>query len=50
MSFFALAANAEGGMVNRDTPALAQGADEGSLNTYPDEEEELFKGSETYAR
>ena len=37
-----LAANAEGGMINGDAPALARGADEGSsLDTYPAEGEGL---------
>ena len=39
---FALAANAEGGMINGDAPALARGAGEGSsLDTYPAEGEGL---------
>ena len=37
----ALAANAEGGMINGDAPALARGAGEESLETYPAEGEGL---------
>ena len=39
---FALAANAEGGIINGEAPALARGAGEGSsLHTYPAEGEGL---------
>ena len=38
---FALAANAEGGMINGEAPALVRGAGEGSLDTYPAEGEGL---------
>ena len=40
---FALAANAEGGMINGDGPALARGAGEGSLDAYPAEGEALHR-------